>query len=211
MKNQVKSAFALSLLAMAVATSADAQDRPRVNLNQPQAQNNSQTPGITYNYAGARYVFQDLDRWNCEQDGLNVYGSMDIQDGFFARASFTDVSGSNNCGSRTFIAGGGYHTRFSDAADMYVTVSFGSMSIDGGGEGDDGDHSGIELAAGLRTFLQPQLEGNVELFHTTITNGSATGISGGLVYWFNERFSGTADVGVSADTTTFGLGARMAF
>lgn len=206
MKNQVKSAFALTLLAMTVATAADAQDRPRVNLNQPQAQNNAQTPGITYNYAGIRYMFQDLESHNCEQDGLNIYGSMDIQDGFFARASFSDVSGSNDCGSRTFIAGGGYHTRFSDAADMYITVSFGSMSPDVGD-----DESGIELAAGMRTFLQPQLEGNVELFHTTITNGSSTGINGGLVYWFNERFSGTADVGLSADDTTFGLGARMAF
>lgn len=207
MKNQVKSALAISILAMSAAA-ASAQDRPRVNLNQSQANNSTHTPGITYNYAGVRYIYQDIDAsWgSCDQDGLNIYGSMDIQDGFFARASFSDVSGTNGCGSRSFIAGGGYHTPFSDTTDMYATISFGSVSPDSG-ESD----SGIELAAGMRRYLKERLEGSVELFHSTISDDSQTGIRGGVSHWFDDRFSLTADVGLSADNTTLGLGLRMAF
>lgn len=203
MKNQLRNALAVSVLAM-TATGVVAQERPRVNLNQSQAQQ-SQAPGITYTYAGVRYMFQDLDNYNCEQDGINLYGSFDIQDGFFARASFTDVSG-DVCGSRSFSAGGGYHTSFNSTTDMYATVSLGSLSVDGA----DGDDSGIELAGGMRTYLQEQLEGSVELFHNTIGD-SETGVRGGLVYWFNGQFSATADLGLSADSTTFAVGARMAF
>lgn len=196
----LKSALAISLVAL-TATAANAQDRPRVNLNQPQVQQN-QVPGITYTYAGARYMMQD---WNgCDQDGLNLYGSLDIQDGFFARASYTDVSG-DPCGSSTFSAGGGYHTAYSDSVDMYATLSLQSLSIDAGGS-----DSGIELAAGMRTYLREQLEGSLELFHATVGD-SQTGIRGGLLYWFDPQFAVTGDVGLDADTTTFAIGARMAF
>lgn len=200
MKSQLRNALAISVLAMTV-TGVAAQERPRVNLNQ------SQAPGITYTYAGARYIFQDLDlgEVSCEQDGINLYGSFDIQDGFFAQASFSDVSG-GECGSRSFSVGGGYHTSFNSTTDMYATVSFGSMNPEGPWE----DESGIELAGGMRTYLQEQLEGSVELFHNTIGD-SETGVRGGLVYWFNSQFSATADLGLSADSTTFALGARMAF
>lgn len=202
MKNQVKSALAASLLAI-TATGVDAQERPRVNLNQSQVQR-TQTPGITYTYAGARYLFQSLDSYNCDQDGINLYGSLDIQDGFFARASYTDVSG-DGCGSSTFSAGGGYHTAYTSSIDMFATLSFESLSVDEG-EGD----SGIEITAGMRTYLQEQLEGNLSLFHST-TGITQTGIRGGLVYWFNEQFSATADLGFSADATTFAIGGRVAF
>lgn len=199
MKFQMKTVLAASVLALTT-TAAYAQDRPRVNLNQPQAQ----TPGISYTYAGVRYMFQNLDNYDCDQDGLNIYGSLDIQDGFYAKASFSDVDG-DVCGSRSFIAGGGYHTAFSDTTDMYATVSFGSISADGGG-----DDSGLELAGGLRSYLKEQVEGNVELFHNTIGD-SETGIRGGLLYWFNGEFAASADLGLSADSTTFAIGARMAF
>lgn len=196
----LKSALAITALAL-TANAATAQDRPRVNLNQPQVQQN-QVPGINYDYAGARYMFQD---WNgCDQDGINLYGSLDIQDGFFARASFTDVSG-DECGSSTFSAGGGYHTAYSENVDMYATLSFQSMSFDGGGS-----DSGLELAAGMRTYLKEQLEGSLELFHST-TGDAETGIRGGLLHWFNQQFAISGDVGLSADTTTFAIGARMAF
>lgn len=197
----LKSALAITALAL-TANAATAQDRPRVNLNQPQVQQN-QVPGISYDYFGARYIVEDLD---CgDQDGINLYGSLDIQDGFFARASFTDASG-DGCGSSTFSAGGGYHTAYSENVDMYASVSFQSRSYDA----PISDDSGVELAAGLRTYLKEQLEGNLELFHST-TGETATGIRGGVLYWFDRQFAMSGDIGLSADTTTFAIGARMAF
>jgi hypothetical protein len=203
MNYAVKSALAISLLAV-TATAVQAQQRPRVNLNQAPVRSVPASTGISYDYAGLRYVSQNIDDYDCTQDGINVYGSMDVKNGFFAEASFADVSG-DGCGSSSFAAGGGYHTPFSQTSDMYFTVGFQSVDVDFGD-----DDSGLNLAAGLRTFLRPQLEGNVELFHSTLFDAE-TGISGGLVYWFNNQFSVTGDLIFSADSTTFGFGARMAF
>ena len=201
MKNQLKNALALSCVAMAT-TSAIAQDRPRVNLNQPQQ---VQAPGITYTYAGVRYINQSIDGSgiDCDQDGLNLFGSLDLKEGFFAKASYSDVSGNHGCGSSSFSAGAGYHTAYSDTVDMYATLSFVSVS-----EGDN--DSGLEFAGGMRTFLTEVVEGSVELYHGTY-GLEETGIRGTVDYWLNESWTVNGGVALGSDSTTFGLGARYAF
>lgn len=202
MNKPMKSVLAVSLMAIAAAT-AQAEERPRVDLNGTQP-NRITTPGITYNYVGARYMFQSIDSdYECDQDGINLYGSLDITDGFFAKASFSDVSGDNDCGSNSFLAGAGYHTALNERVDMYATLSFASVS-----KGDN--DSGLEIAGGIRTFLNDKLEGGVELFHNTY-GLEDTGVRGGLNYWFNEDWSLTGDLSLSSDATTFGIGARYAF
>lgn len=200
MKNQLKSAFAVGCFAMA-ATGAVAQERPRVNLNQPQQ---VQAPGITYTYAGVRYINQSIDSdFECDQDGINLFGSLDLKDGFFAKASYSDVSGNNNCGSSSFLAGAGYHTAYSDSVDMYATVSFVSVS-----EGDN--DSGLEFAGGMRTFLTEVVEGRLELYHGTY-GLEETGIRGTVDYWLNDAWTVNGGVSLGSDSTTFGIGARYAF
>ncbi len=189
-----------SLVAAFAAVAAEAQTNRRSGYT-PRA------PAVSYTHVGARYMVQDLDypNFSCDQDGINLYGSLDIRDGWFAKAAFTDVSGDNGCGSTTVEAGGGYHTRFDSRMDMYATLGFESMSPDQG----DGD-SGLVLAAGLRGFLGRSLEGGVEVFHTTIVDGN-TGINGLLAYWFSDSVAGTFDVGLSSNVTTFAVGARLNF
>ena len=196
----VKSCLLLgSLLAAGFATSAaQAQNNRAPNYN------NTLAPAVSFTHVGLRYMFQDLDQYDCDQDGPNIYGSLDIQDGWYARASFSDVSG-DNCGSTNVQAGGGYHTRFEDNMEMYGTVSFESISPDG-----YGSESGIVLAAGLRGFLSQQLEGGVELMHSSTGDGN-TAINGLLAYWFNDAVAGTFDVGLGSDVTTFAVGARLNF
>ena len=200
MKSLKRSLILGSVITALTATAAQAQNTRTPNYT-PRA------PAVSYTYAGARYMFQDLDYpdFSCDQDGINVYGSLDIRDGWYAKASFSDVSGDNNCGSTTVSAGGGYHTRFDDRMDMYASLAFESVSPDEG----DGD-SGLVLAAGLRGFVSEHLEGNVELFHATTQDGT-TGINGLLAYWFSEAWAGTLDVGLSSDVTTFAVGARLNF
>lgn len=195
----VKSCLLLGSVLAAFATSAaQAQNNRAPNYNTPRA------PAVSFTHVGLRYMFQDLDQYDCDQDGPNIYGSLDIQDGWYARASFSDVSG-DNCGSTNVQAGGGYHTRFEDNMEMYGTVSFESISPDG-----YGSESGIVLAAGLRGFLSQQLEGGVELMHSSTGPGN-TAINGLLAYWFNDAVAGTFDVGLGSDVTTFAVGARLNF
>ena len=61
---------------------------------------------VSYNYAGIQFLSQNLDDADCSQDGLNLYGSMDINSDFFAVGSLSDVSG-GKCGSSTLSAGVG--------------------------------------------------------------------------------------------------------
>ncbi|WP_347331534.1 outer membrane beta-barrel protein [Marinimicrobium locisalis] len=160
---------------------------------------------VSYNYAGLRYVDQDLDDYDCGQDGLNVYGSLDIQQGFFGQASLTDVSGEGGCGSMTISASGGYRIPFNKQFDLYGTIGFESTDVDVGN-----DDSGLVIAGGLRGFIAENLEAKVELAHRTAFDGD-TGINGGVAYFFTPQISATFDLGVSSEATTWGLGARMNF
>lgn len=201
MKSMKTTVLIASLAAALAANAAEAQN------NRPNTSYKPRAPAVSYTHAGARYMFQDLDEYNCDQDGINLYGSLDIQDGWFARAAFSDVSGDNGCGSSNVVAGGGYHTRFDQNMDMYATLSFESISPDG--EGNDSD-SGLIMAGGIRGFLTGQLEGGIEIFHSTTFDGT-TGINGVLAYWFNDVVAMTGDVGLASDITTFAVGVRFNF
>lgn len=159
----------------------------------------------SYNHVGVQYVDQNLDDFDCSQDGLNLYGNLDIDGAWFGRAAITEVSGNRGCGSTTVSAGGGYRTLFNDTFDMYGTLSFESTSPDAGGS-----DSGMVLAAGLRGFIGDDLEGRLEFAHHAIFDGT-TAVNAGVAYWFSPRFSATVDLSFSADTTSMGFGARMNF
>lgn len=195
----MKTTVVLASLAAALAVSAAQAQNTRTPNYKPRA------PAVSYTHAGVRYLFQDLDEYNCDQDGLNLYGSLDIQDGWFAKAAYTDVSGDRNCGSSTVTAGGGFHTRFDQRMDMYATLSFESTSPEVG----DSD-SGLVMAGGIRGFLTDGLEGGLEIFHATAFDGT-TGINGVLAYWFNDAVAITGDLGLASDVTTFAIGARLNF
>lgn len=199
MKSMKTTVLIASLAAALAAHAAEAQNNTRSPNYTPRA------PAVNYTHAGVRYMFQDLDKLDCDQDGINLYGSLDIQDGWFAKAAYSDVSGDNNCGSSNVVVGGGFHTRFDRRMDMYATLSFESISPDVG----DSD-SGLILAGGLRGFLSGNLEGGLEVFHSTTFDGT-TGIGGVLAYWFNDAVALTGDVVLASEVTTFAVGARFNF
>lgn len=160
---------------------------------------------ISYDYVGVKYVNQNLDQFDCHQDGLNIHGSMDLNSGWYAQASFTDVSGDNGCGSSTVVGQGGYRTAFDDRFYMYGQIGIESVSVDAG----DND-SGIILAGGLRGFVKPKIEAQFELSHHTVAEGETLLTAMGY-YWFAPNIAGTLEIGFGADTTAFGVGARMNF
>lgn len=164
----------------------------------------SPTP-VNYNYVGVNYTTQNLDDFDCSQDGLMAYGSMDINSGWFAQASVIDVSGDSGCGSRTLSAKGGYRLPFNDMFFAYGNLGIESTSPDVGSS-----DSGLLLAAGLRGFVMEKLEAQFELSHHTIFDGETT-LSGTGAYWFAPNIAGTATLGFGADATTFAVGARYNF
>lgn len=175
------------------------------NLTVDKSRITKRSAGPSYNYVGFQYVNQRLD-WNpsCTQDGFEVYGSLDIKEGFFAVANLGDVSG-NRCGSSRVAAGGGYRTDFDDQFDMFATVQFESISPD-----DAGSDSGLMITGGLRGFISKEIEGVLALHHSTTFDGN-TGISAGGRFWFKPNLGATVDVGVGSDVNIFQLGVRYNF
>ena len=157
---------------------------------------------VSYNYAGIQYLSQNLDNKDCSQDGLNIYGSMDINSDFFAVGSLSDVSG-GKCGSSTLSAGVGYQELFGADSSIYGTLSYENTSVDVGSS-----DSGLVAAVGLRGFYQANLEGKIELAHHTAFDGN-TVINGGVVYWFQSNIAATGDLSLGSDTSGIAVGLRM--
>lgn len=158
---------------------------------------------IDYSYAGIKYFSQDLDDCDCDQDGIVIEGSMDINSDFFALGSFAD--GGGDIDFRTISAGVGYHSLFGADSSAYGALSFEDTSVDYGE-----DDSGIIIAAGLRGFIQPKLEGKLEVAHHTIYDGN-TVLTGGVAYWFDSRFAATGEVSLGSDTSGIAVGMRIDF
>lgn len=161
-------------------------------------------PGISYNYAGLQFIDQDVDDYDCNQDGLRLSGSLEVNDDFFAVGSYSDVSG-GGCGSEAVSVGLGYHTLFGADSSVYGTLSFENISPDVGGS-----DSGLIAAAGLRGFINNNLEAKVELAHHTAFDGN-TVLGGGIAYWFAPQFALTADIGLGSEASEIGVGVRANF
>lgn len=159
---------------------------------------------ISYNYAGIQFVNQDVDDNDCNQDGLRISGSLELNSDFFALGSFSDLS-DGRCGADTLSVGIGYHTLFGADSSLYGALSLENIDVDRA----DSD-SGLVAAVGLRGFINPQVEAKVELAHHTAFDGN-TVLSGGGAYWFARNFAATADVGLGTEASEIALGVRMNF
>lgn len=159
---------------------------------------------ISYNYAALQFVNQDVDDNNCNQDGLRISGSLELNSDFFAVGSFSDLS-DGRCGADALSVGIGYHTLFGADSSLYGTLSVENVDYDYG----DSD-SGIVAAVGLRGFINRQVEAKVQLAHHTAFDGN-TVLSGGIAYWFARNFAATADVGLGTEASEIALGVRMNF
>ena len=169
------------------------------------AQAASAKPTINYDYAGLQFFNQDLDDFNCNQNGLTLNGSLELSKDFFARGSFTDANGNKGCGSQNLTIGAGYRTLFRNQSSIYGVISFEDISPDRGTS-----DSGLILAGGIRTFLSNNLEGKIEVAHHTVYDGDNE-ISGGLVYWFDSQLALTGDLSLGSDQTTLAVGVRVGF
>lgn len=161
-------------------------------------------PRISYDYVGAQFFEQDLDDFDCDQDGLAIGGSKSLNNDLFVLGSYADASG-DECGSGNLQLGLGYHTLFGADSSMYGALSFEDVSADRGE-----DDTGIIVAAGLRGFLTNELEAKIELAHHTVYDGN-TQVNGGVAYWFNTQFAATADLSLGSEATSIAVGLRMNF
>ncbi|WP_052481111.1 hypothetical protein [Gilvimarinus agarilyticus] len=160
---------------------------------------------ISYNHSGLQYLEQDLDDYDCNQDGLRAYGNVDIDGNWYGLGSVTDVSGNKGCGSTTLSAGAGYRTAFSPSFDLYGTLSVEHTSPDHG----DSD-TGLIASAGLRGIVYNNIEGKAEVAHHTAFNDT-TALNLGANYWFTQTIAATLDTSLTDEGNSIAAGARMNF
>lgn len=159
---------------------------------------------ISYNYVGAQFIDQDLDDWNCDQDGLGIHGNMELNSEFFALGSLSDLSG-GRCGAMALNAGIGYRTLFGADSSIYGALSFERVDADHGD-----DDSGMVVAVGIRGFVTPEVEGKVELAHHTVYDGD-TQLNAGAYYWFNPKIAATGDISLGSEASSIAVGVRFNF
>lgn len=159
---------------------------------------------ISYNYAAIQFVDQDFDHTNCDQDGLRLNGSLELNSDFFALGSYSDLS-DGGCGADTVSLGIGYHTLFGADSSLY-----GALSVENISPNHSGSDTGLIAAVGLRGFINRQLEAKVQLAHHSAFDGN-TIVSGGVAYWFAPNFAATADLGLGTEISEVGVGVRMNF
>lgn len=159
---------------------------------------------MDYSYVGIQYFDQELDDYDCNQDGFNLYGSLEITSDLFAIGSLTDASG-DVCGSETIRAGIGYQTLFGADGSIYGTLSYENTDADSGE-----DDSGFVGAVGIRGFVARALEAKIEVAHHSAFDGN-TVVNGGVAYWFNQQFAVTGDASLGSDASAIAAGIRMNF
>lgn len=167
--------------------------------------NTMAAPAISYNYVGVQFVEQDVDDYDCNQDGLRVNGSLELNDDFFVKGYVSDVSGNRGCGSEAVSVGIGYQTLFGADSSIYGALSAEKISPDGGK-----NDTGLIAEVGLRGYINNDLEARIALSHHTAFDGN-TVLGGGISYYFAPRFSVTADIGLGSETSEIGVGARYNF
>lgn len=163
-------------------------------------------PNISYNYAAVQFVDQDVDDYDCNQDGLRVSGSLELNDDFFTKGYFSDVSGNRGCGSKAVAVGLGYQTLFGADSSIYGALSFEKVSPDGPSDSD----TGLIAEVGLRGYINTDLEARIGVSHHTVFDGN-TVLGGGISYYFAPQFSVTADVGLGSESSEIAAGLRYNF
>ncbi|HEY7773217.1 MAG TPA: hypothetical protein VIC26_08540 [Marinagarivorans sp.] len=159
----------------------------------------------SYDYVGLSYLTQNLDEFDCDQDGLVLDASFTLTDGFYVKGNYSDVSGDGSCGSSMLQAGVGYRHPWGDYWHMYGVVSFADRDDDVGG----GD-SGPVAAAGIRGFLSEGWEGWAELGHSSLGDGELSANVGGA-YHLTSAFAVTGGVGFSGEQNSLSIGGRYHF
>lgn len=171
------------------------------------AQTNSYTYGErpNFNYAGIGYTWDDLEEFDCEQDGLYVEGSIMVNEQMFLQGQYSDVDGNNGCGSQLGRVGAGIRADFGANSALYGIFSL--VHLDYGQDADPG----FGLNVGIRSIVAPGVELRGYLAHDDVDEYDQTYLGAGVNYWLSREFSLTGEATVSDDTQGISAGIRLNF
>jgi hypothetical protein len=163
---------------------------------------------IGYTYVGINVVDTDSDGGNSDGDGLEIYGSYQVNERFFVLASFTEIDFDDNrrrqdYSSEKLRIGGGLIIP-QDGFDFTTEVSY--VSIDNG----EDDDTGLNLAAGGRKMFLPDIEARAYLVHSTVGNND-TFLKFSGFYYLNDNIALGLSLNVASNDDVISFGGRYYF
>lgn len=170
----------------------------------------AETPSYSYgeiSYVRAEESGEDID-------GLEVAGSVQFTENYFAQATYWDLDESGYSLSRTGLGVGGI-LGAGEMTNFYGLIRWVDWDVDGGSLG-SGSEDGWGAAVGVRSNVSMNFELNAEVAHESVEDLDALIYGIGMLYTMTENFGVTArigkfDVDSDADFTEYRLGVRFSF
>ena len=169
--------------------------------------------GLSYNRVQASFEEIDIDiggGLEVDGDGFSLGGTMAVGDSWYVLGEYTTADFDLGVDYDELSLGGGYHHGLSDRTDLIAELTYENAEADSGAV--SVDDSGLGLAVGLRSMINPKLELEGKLSYVDLDDsGDDTSI--GFRAWY--AVSGSFAVGVGAefgdDVSGYGIGARWYF
>lgn len=163
-----------------------------------------------YNFVYATYVREDIDEFDCTQDGLAVGGSLAVDEQIFVAAQAIDVSG-DGCGSQLLRVESGIRQDYGTASSLFAKASLFNLDIDNLDSG-----LGFGLAAGIRSYIDSGVEAFAQITYDNVDIDNVDlGVTfgGGVVYHLQDGISLTGELtyGVENETLGTNVGVRYSF
>lgn len=179
----------------AIEPSAPLQDHPT-----------AKSSGLDYSYIEAGYVWTDSDDADESLGGIELVGSVQFLERWFARVQYDHQS--DDADIDRFFVGAGYHMPLEENLDLYGLFSIVHDELSD--TGDDFSDTGYAAEVGLRVLVTPTFEVNGAAEWVDV-HDSDPGLKLGVRHDFTNSLSITARAEFVGDDQTFAAGLRLAF
>jgi|SRR5689334_9381475 len=143
----------LSILPLLVATLAPTLPDSLPNpAQEPRSSGQAKKSAFNYTYVEGNLTRWDIDAANENLDGIELLGSLSLEQGFFAQVGASLLSGDIDL--TELRIGGGWHTPCAPNLDAYGLLSYVNWDFDSG----VGDEDGFAIDVGVRYMASPQVE-----------------------------------------------------
>jgi len=155
--------------------------------------------GIQYNFVELRYVDLELDGSSADGDGFSIGGSYRLNGPYYIRGDYQDAE-IENINIDILELGVGYIFPQDNRIDLIAEINYTDA------DSDVFDDDGFLFTGGLRTYINPRLEGRASINHVTFDDDD-TYIQLGANYSLTDLLSvdGSFRLGGDVDELTIGL------
>lgn len=140
-------------------------------------------------------------------DGLNLIGSVEINEMFSASIDYTGISGNGADADLTYLALG-IRNEFSDSAAVFGQVGVGRVSFDSNFDSDS--ETKAFVGVGLRGMMTENFEGEA-LVRKVFVSGADPSIKLTGTYYFTDTIGASLNVEASNGDSGGGVGLRLNF